>query len=105
MRALVGAIITAGALIGLGLTAVGIGIRYNNFSERAQDGTLAYLRLKELDSALGICLVATILAALIGLGITYVGLAYHHFRRHHEHLRLQGGSPPGGTSPTSRVIA
>ena len=30
MRALCGAIITAGALVGLGLTAIGIGTRYEN---------------------------------------------------------------------------
>jgi hypothetical protein len=25
--------------------------------------------------------------AVIGLAITFLGLAYHHSRRHHEHLR------------------
>ena len=33
MRALCGAIITAGALIGLGLTAIGLGQRYQTFPE------------------------------------------------------------------------
>jgi hypothetical protein len=28
--------------------------------------------------------------AVIGLGIAFVGLAYHHHRRHHEMLHLYG---------------
>lgn len=87
MRALSGAIITAGSLIGLGLLSIGIGTRYNFFSQRNAEGTLEYIQMKQLDSSLLLCLVLLIISALIGLGITFVGLAYHHQRRHHEYLQ------------------
>jgi hypothetical protein len=87
MRAICGAIITAGSLIGLGLLGVGIGTRYQNFSERGQDGTIEFLHFKGLDTPLMLILVFLIATTLIGLGISFLGLAYHHFRRHHEHLR------------------
>jgi len=28
-----------------------------------------------------------VIVLLIGLGVAFLGLAYHHERRHHEHLR------------------
>ena len=50
------------------------------------------------------CLVLATLATLIGLGITFVGLAYHHYRRHHEllknHPELTGYHHGTGTTST-----
>ena len=99
MRALCGAIITAAALIGLGLTAIGFGTRYaqltawnseTNRIEQVQNQTLSHL-----DKPLVFILVFLTMTAIIGIGITFVGLAYHHHRRHHEMLRDHAAS--GGT--------
>ncbi len=99
MRALVGAIITAGALIGLGLTALGIGTRYAadpafaaaraaaDDSTTAKEAARPFLvHLSQMDRPLVFILVFLTCTAIIGLGIAFVGLAYHHYRRHHEHL-------------------
>jgi hypothetical protein len=93
MRAVCGAIITAGAVIGLGLTAVGIGTRYQNDHApvvREADGKVEaqpYLvRVSEMDRPLVFCLVFLTCVAIVGLGVTFVGLAYHHHRRYHEML-------------------
>ena len=86
MRALCGAIIAAGAMIGLGLTALGMGTRYQYFSERDQEG-LPRMLFKQMDNPLIFTTVLLTIALLIGLGIAFVGLAYHHHRRWHEHQR------------------
>lgn len=95
MRALCGAIITAGALIGLGMTALGIGTRYQ--TERFQkddktgqyvldpDGDQSRVRLRDMDRPLVFALVFATSAAVVGLGITIAGLAYHHVRREREY--------------------
>jgi len=85
MRALCGAIITAGALIGLGLTALGIGTRYA--PERAFDENkqAVLVKLSMMDRPLVFVLVFLTSVAIVGLGITFVGLAYHHMRRDREH--------------------
>jgi len=89
MRALTGAIITAGALIGLGLAAIGLGNRY-------QGVTFAdHLRWRNLDTPLEMVLFLLIAAVLIGLALTFVGLSYHHERRHHERTRAYGDTDPG----------
>lgn len=113
MRALCGAIITAAALIGLGLTAQGIGQRYSGFqvqkprADQASSGMSvetdydkSHVKIHQMDNALKVCLTILILAVLIGLGITFVGLMYHHHKRFHEHLRLH---PPDGTSTHVRT--
>jgi hypothetical protein len=84
MRALCGAIITAGALIGLGLTAIGIGERYTREYAANQEGHPVLVRLAQMDRPLVFILVFLTCAAIIGLGIAFVGLAYHHARRHRE---------------------
>ena len=90
MRALCGAIITAGALIGLGLTAVGVGDRYRTVGLNTdKDGRVVPLHLGDMDRPLIFTLVFLTCVALVGLGIALLGLAYHHYRRHHEHLREQ----------------
>jgi len=91
MRALSGAILTAGALIGLGLTAVGIGIRYenaHNLSGTKESGEPLLVRMSQMDRPLIFVLVFLTSAAVIGLGITIAGLAYHHLRRERELERL-----------------
>jgi hypothetical protein len=93
MRAICGAIITAGAMIGLGLTAIGFGTRYHTGLENVdKDGNPVLLHLYQMDKPLVFILVFMTIIAMIGLGIAFVGLAYHHHRRHHElvHGRAAG---------------
>jgi hypothetical protein len=80
MRALCGAILTAGALIGLGLASIGLGIRYQDFATANE-----YVRFRQLDTAMMVGFTALLLSLLVGLATTFVGLAYHHERRHREH--------------------
>jgi hypothetical protein len=86
MRALCGAIITAGALIGLGLTAIGLGQRYQAFPYRDSEGN-GFVMFKHLDTSLMAILICLLISVGIGMGVAFVGLAYHHHRRHHEWLR------------------
>jgi len=81
MRALCGAIITAGAMIGLGLTAIGIGQRYSMEQAFGSDGEPVLVKLSKMDRPLIFILVFITSVAVIGLGIAIFGLAYHHFRR------------------------
>ncbi len=92
MRALCGAIIAAGAMIGLGLTALGIGNRYAGMGKVVGSGSdvrYEFYRFQDLDTSLMFVLVALTITLLVGLGIAFLGLAYHHERRHHEHLRAE----------------
>jgi hypothetical protein len=92
MRALCGSIITAGALIGLGLTALGIGSRYAYFAQRDDSGNILWLKLHDLDTPLMLILVVLLCCTVIGVAISFIGLMYHHHRRHHEHLLAHGGT-------------
>jgi hypothetical protein len=86
MRALCGAIITAGALIGLGLACIGYGIRFQHLADKVNPKTDALW-----GSASMAYLFAIIVAGLlVGLGIAFVGLMFHHERRRREHLREMG---------------
>jgi hypothetical protein len=85
MRALCGAIIAAGASIGLGITALGIGQRYAGYRE-VLDGQHVLIRLSQVDGPLIFVLVFLTCTAIVGLGIAFLGLAYHHHRREREHL-------------------
>ena len=93
MRALCGAIITAGALIGLGLTALAYGIRYQSFGpgvihpESHQMYGIPTLIL---------ILVVLVIGTVIGVGIAFLGLMYHHERRYLE----QRGPLGSGTAPS-----
>ena len=101
MRAICGAIITAGAMIGLGLTAIGFGTRYHTGLENVdQNGNPILLRLSQMDKPLIFILVFMTTTAIIGLGIAFVGLAYHHHRRHHEMLHMYGHT--AGKQPTAK---
>ncbi len=85
MRALCGAIITAGAVIGLGLTALGIGTRYTRELRFQPEDEPTLVRLSQMDRPLIFILVFLTCVAVIGLGIAFLGLAYHHARREREH--------------------
>jgi hypothetical protein len=88
MRALCGSIITAGALIGLGLSALGVGMRYQNLVAR-DVASLTYVKWIQLDTAMMLIIVVLLGTLVVGLGAAFLGLAYHHERRHHErHHRL-----------------
>jgi hypothetical protein len=87
MRALCGAIIMAGALIGMGLAAIGFGTRYQDIPRRDAQGTILLLRWSEMDRPLMFTLIFLASVAVIGLGITILGLAYHHERRQREWQR------------------
>ncbi len=84
MRALCGAIMSAGAFIGLGLTAIGVGMRYQMASQANA------LDWRHLDPALLVIIVLLVLAAMTGIGVSFLGLMYHHHRKHHEMLHAQG---------------
>jgi hypothetical protein len=87
MRALCGAIIVAGSVIGLGLTALGFGTRYHSGLEVTDKEGPVLIHLSQMDRPLVFILVFLTIMAVIGLGIAFLGLAYHHHRRHHELLR------------------
>jgi cell division protein FtsX len=86
MRALCGAIITAGAAIGLGLSALGVGTRYQMLIDKNAPSADRAMHLFQMDTPLIFCIVFLTVVTVIGLGIAFLGLAYHHHRRHHEHL-------------------
>jgi cell division protein FtsX len=90
MRALCGAIITAGALIGLGLTALGIGTRYQSFADLDRDGNVRWLTFKLMDTPLTLILTLLIISLGIGIVVAFLGLAFHHHRRFHEMLHHNG---------------
>jgi hypothetical protein len=98
MRPLCGAIIVAGAMIGLGLTAIGFGTRYHTSLENVdKDGNPILLHLYQMDKPLVFIMVFLICVAVIGLGISFVGLSYHHHKRHvelmHAHQRASTHQP------------
>jgi hypothetical protein len=95
MRALCGAIMSAGAFVGLGLTAIGVGTRY-------QWERVTVLRWYELDGTLLVIIILLVLAALTGIGVAFLGLMYHHHRRHHEMLAHTHGN--SGTAPASPQV-
>jgi hypothetical protein len=109
MRALCGAIITAGALIGLGLLAIGNGTRFQYWNERyAADhpdqrlaGQLMHVGFKHVDTASILVFALLVLSLLIGLGIAFFGLAMHHERRMHERELERYQYPAASTTPGS----
>jgi len=86
MRALCASIITAGALIGLGLAAVGLGLRYQGLG--LDPDRLIYVKWGQLDTPMMLVLVVLLGMLVIGVTAAFVGLAYHHERRHHERHHL-----------------
>ena len=96
MRALCGAIITAGALIGLGLTAIGYGLRYANLGKEINENTHQLYGAPSLM----VIEVALLLALGVGLGVAFLGLMFHHYRRERELERLHGTASATGTMTT-----
>ena len=88
MRALCASIITSGALIGLGLSAIGVGMRYQNMVAR-DPAAIAYVKWVQLDTPMMLIIVTLLATLLVGLGTAFVGLAYHHERRLFERQRGQ----------------
>jgi hypothetical protein len=83
MRALCASIITAGALIGLGLAALGVGMRYQNVVAR-DPSAVTHILWRQLDTPMMLIITVLLTTLLAGLGSAFLGLAYHHERRHHE---------------------
>jgi hypothetical protein len=101
MRPLCGAIIVAGTMIGLGLTAIGFGTRYHTGLENVdKDGNPILLHLYQMDKPLVFIMVFLVGVGVIGLGITIVGLSYHHHKRHIELLHNYGSASeqPSGSA-------
>jgi hypothetical protein len=81
MRALCGALITGGSLIGLGLTALGFGMRFQHFGPEV---VYAADHQHYGVPTLVLILVVLLISLLIGFAIAFMGLAFHHERRQHE---------------------
>jgi hypothetical protein len=94
MRALNGSIITAAALIGLGLSAVGHGLRYQHIGG-TDVSAVTHLKWIQLDTPLMLIIVALLLMAIVGLATAFLGLAYHHERRHYERYGVSSESRGG----------
>ncbi|MDB5351895.1 MAG: hypothetical protein JWN86_3142 [Planctomycetota bacterium] len=94
MRALCASIITAGALVGLGLTAIGVGTRYQNLAAR-DAASVTFVKFVQLDTPMMLIIVALLTTLLAGLAATFLGLAYHHERRQHERHGLAKNSVGG----------
>jgi hypothetical protein len=101
MRALCGAIISAGALLGLGLAAIGAGTRYQTYPFRNSSGEAQWVYFWQMDRSLIVTYVLLIGSLIVGLAIAIAGLAYHHYRRHFEHLRAYGPHSDTGTRATT----
>jgi hypothetical protein len=85
MRALCAAIVSAGALIGLGLSAIGVGTRYQSLvSVGREPAGITFVKWGQLDTPMMLIIVVLLAVLLAALATTYVGLAYHHERRHFE---------------------
>jgi len=84
MRALSGAIIAAASLIGLGLVGLGMGTRYQYYSDRDKEGAIQWLKFSQMDNPFMYLTILLTVTLIVGLGIAFIGLAYHHHRRHHE---------------------
>jgi heme/copper-type cytochrome/quinol oxidase subunit 2 len=96
MRALCGAIITAGALIGLGLATLGVGLRYaNHFHYDSGNARFddIWVHFFQMDTALVIAMLVLLITLGVGLATAFLGLAFHHERRHREHLIATGQYP------------
>ena len=94
MRALNGSIITAAALIGLGLCAVGLGLRYQHVGGN-DPSAITHLKWIQLDTPMMLVIVALLVMAIVGLATAFVGLAYHHERRHYERYGASSESRSG----------
>ena len=83
MRGLCGSIIAAGGLIGTGLAVIGFGIGFQAAGLAERPGSNVVWGATSMTTGLWVVLIGF----LVDLGIAFVGLAYHHERRHRESLR------------------
>jgi hypothetical protein len=90
MRALCGAIITAGALIGLGLTALAFGIRFQDAGFTEHPNTKAAWGA----TSMTICMIVLLVSVFVGIGTAFLGLMFHHERRYME-LHPEEAAPAG----------
>ena len=79
----------AGAMIGLGLTAIAFGIRYQGMKDVDAHGVPIGA------TSMMVVLVVLLAGLLSALGVAFLGLAYHHERR----LRELGHLPATRTVP------
>jgi len=101
MRALCGAIIASGALVGLGLAAIGIGVRYEHYSFVDAKGEAQWVPFHLMDTPLITIVVLLVCTLIVGIGLAIVGLAYHHHRRHHELFGHHDARLPESRLPVS----
>jgi len=111
MRPLCGAIVTAGALIGLGLFSLGYGTRYAAYAERNETGHFRddyWVKFSQMDTTLIFVMVLLTASLLIGLAVAFIGLAYHHHKRtielhrHHAHPNAPAVGGPAAPIGVSR---
>jgi hypothetical protein len=76
-------------MIGLGLTALGYGLRFQAFGPDVlhPDSHQVYG-----GPTLVLILVVLLIGLLVGMGVAFLGLAYHHERRYLEHQRAMSNS-------------
>lgn len=98
MRALCGSIVTAGGLIGMGLTAIGYGLRFQSFGPGVTHPTSNQLYGSP---TLLLIFVVLLLSTVVGIGIAFIGLAYHHERRFFELERDRRSMAPESRSMAS----
>jgi hypothetical protein len=88
------------------LAAIGIGTRYSHFDYykgTGPDRELQWVYFWQMDVPLIIVMVLLIASLAIGLAIAILGLAYHHHRRHLEHLHRIGQLGTQDTGPRVTV--
>jgi hypothetical protein len=80
---------------------MGVGTRYQRVDLIDAKGQPDFVKFSQMDVALIIVIVMLIATLLVGLAIAILGLAYHHHRRHLEHLYRTGS--PTTQDPGTRV--
>jgi hypothetical protein len=83
------------------MAAIGAGYRYQTYPFRDREGEAQWVYFWQMDRSLIVTYVLLIGAVIVGLAIAIAGLAYHHYRRHHEHLRAYGPPSDTGTRVTT----
>jgi hypothetical protein len=104
MRPLTGAIIAVGAMLGLGLVSIGYGTRYQAFAYLDHDTKKPqFVEFSHCDTTLMVIVIALLIALMIGLALTFVGLGYHHHKRTHELNHLLGRTHSPTTTTSAQV--
>jgi len=69
-------------MIGMGLAALGFGVRFQSMTIQHADGTFKDVYYGA--PSMTLLLVLLIIGMVVGLGLAFIGLAYHHERRLRE---------------------